>query len=268
MDKHFKQLLYAISFFDVILNERKHYAHFGWNIDYEFGHSDFVESIRQLQHFLCDSKAVDFETLTYVIGECFYGARVVDAYDRRLLLTILARVFNQQVLDDPFYCLALNGDCALPRRFEHRMIVKHVEEAVSIESDCRLYGLHCNSNYMHKMSNTQNLLHSMRITSNVQAIVADAIEATEYLDEILGKLPSSVDLSGTDESELLYDGSMNAIFYTEIGKYNILLVTIRSTCHRLRQAIQGNFFETPTLNVQCSVGDRFQLSFSFRSNNL
>lgn len=241
MDKQFKQLLYSISFFDVILNERKHYAHFGWNVTYEFGHSDFVESIRQLQHFLSDGKGIAFDTLQYVIGECFYGARVIDPYDKRLLRTILSTVFNQQVLDDPFDCLALDGSCGLPRRFEHRMIVKHIEDTLPVESHCGLYGLHSNSDYMHKLSNTENLLESMRITSNYQRFNAEEIDVMEYVGKIIEKLPNAIDVSGVDELDSTKDNTMDAILYTEIEKYNFLLGTIRNACQRLRQAIQGEF---------------------------
>lgn len=262
MDKQFKQLLYATSLFDVILNGRKQYTHFGWNINYEFSHSDFVESIRQLQHFLSDNKFVPFDTLQYVIGECFYGARVIDVYDKRLLKTIFAKVFNQNVLDDPFYCLALDNTCVLPRRFEHRMIVKHIEDTLPVESYCELYGLHSNSDYMYKMSNTQNLLDSMRTTSNLRMLFESDIDVPSYLNEIIEKLPNVIDVAdviaksqGTQElqatqlSEGGQDNFINVILCTEIEKYNLLITTIHTTCHRLCQAIKGKIFHVKFLKA-------------------
>lgn len=262
MDKHFKQLLYATSLFDVILNGRKQYAHFGWNIDYEFSHSDFVESVRQLQHFLSDSKCVPFDTLEYVIGECFYGARVIDVYDKRLLKTIFKKLFNQSVLDDPFYCLALDNTCVLPRRFEHRMIVKHIEDTLPVESYCGLYGLHSNSDYMHKMSNTQNLLDSMRISSNLHMLLESGIDVSSYLSEIIEKLPNVIDMADVSRESLRelqenqksqptergQDNFISVIHCTEIEKYNLLITTIHTTCYRLCQAIKGKKFRVNILN--------------------
>ncbi len=48
----FKPLVYVVSFFHAIVQDRRKYGKIGWNIPYDFNHSDFSISFRLLNMYL------------------------------------------------------------------------------------------------------------------------------------------------------------------------------------------------------------------------
>lgn len=239
-DKLFKQMLYSLTFFDVVVNERKNYGHFGWNVTYEFNESDFTQSIRQLQTFLCDGQPIPFETLQYIISECFYGGRITDEYDKRLLKTILKDIFNDDILIGPPYRFTSIDACALPLRFEHRLILKFIEDTILEKSTCVIYGLHENSDFIHKLNTSNALLSNMEtVLTRRNKIVHDESQFLEMLHEILEKLPKPVDTESANDSQFSNGISLNIILTTEMKMFNILLKTIRKSFSDLQFALQG-----------------------------
>lgn len=54
--------------------------------------------------------------ITYLTGECNYGGRVTDDWDRRLLMTILADFYNKDIIETFRYPFSPSGDyCAPPK---------------------------------------------------------------------------------------------------------------------------------------------------------
>jgi dynein heavy chain len=91
-------LLFSLSFFHGVIQERRKFGPLGWNIRYEFTVDDLNVSIRQLRLFLESSLEVPFLVLSFLFGEINYGGRVTDFLDRRLLTTILETFINKDVL--------------------------------------------------------------------------------------------------------------------------------------------------------------------------
>lgn len=242
-DKIFKKCLYSLTIFDVIVNERKHYGNIGWNIAYEFTHNDFEQSVQQLQKFLSDGKEVPFETLRYIIGEFAYCGRIVHNFDKRLLNTILMDLLNHNILTDFVVEMAPNCEYKLPRRLERRMVLKFIGENVPDRTNCELYGLHANSDFIYKLNMSANILDSMRsscgqVRKNMETEF-DNIKSELQL--IIKKLPQRVEIK-RDENELYsYENSMQTVLVSEMKQYNHLLNVIRSTCEDLLQALEGEF---------------------------
>lgn len=239
-DKLFKQMLYLLTFFDVVVNERRKYGCVGWNFPYDFSISDYTESIRQLQMFLCDRMAAPFKTLQYIISECFYGGRIVDKFDKRSLKTILNDIFNENILEGPPYKISSLDSHALPLRYEHRLIVKFIEEAIPEKSNCEVYGLHENSEFILHLNQSNSLLSSMTIAmANKNKKSMLQMSFLEKLNEINEKLPFPVDLDEPNKFGFSYKNSMNIVLTSEIKMFNKLLDLIRKTCFKLQQSIQG-----------------------------
>lgn len=130
-DRAFTKLLYGICFFHAVVQERRKFGPLGWNILYGFNESDFQISVQQLQLFLNQYQDIPFDAISYLTGECNYGGRVTDAWDRRTIVTILKDFVNEGVVNDPVYKFTkFDTIYTIPRRTEHREVVKHINETI------------------------------------------------------------------------------------------------------------------------------------------
>lgn len=142
-DRAFTKLLYGISFFHAVVQERRKFGPLGWNILYGFNESDFQISVQQLQLFLNQYEDIPYDAIAYLTGECNYGGRVTDAWDRRTMITILKDFVNEMLVMDPVYKFTrFDNTFVIPRRVEHREVVKHINETIPNDPSPEIFGLH------------------------------------------------------------------------------------------------------------------------------
>jgi len=97
-----RKLVFGISFFHAIVQERRKFGPLGWNIQYEFNDSDLETSLTMLKIFLDEQDEIPWEALLYVTGHINYGGRVTDDNDRRCLLTSLEKYYCIENLEDNY----------------------------------------------------------------------------------------------------------------------------------------------------------------------
>lgn len=240
-DKQFQRLIYSLCFFDAILQQRKHYGSIGWNVRYNFNECDLHLSLLQLQRYMNESVRTPYAVLKYLIGECNYGGHVTDENDQRLLQVILEDFVNGSVADNPMHKFGPTESFNLPRRLEHREIVRYIDDVIPGEPTCELFGLHSNVEFAYRLDRSQKLLDSMAIGVNMYR--ANGLDESEAdlclrLNEIVNKLPEALKMfENRAEPDI-----MKSVLQQEISTYNALTEDIRETCGHLTQALQGMIY--------------------------
>lgn len=100
--KEWRKMIFGISFFHAIVQERRKFGPLGWNILYEFNDSDLDTSLTMLKLFLDDQDDIPWDALLYVTGHINYGGRVTDDNDRRCLMATLSKYYTPDALEDGY----------------------------------------------------------------------------------------------------------------------------------------------------------------------
>ena len=187
------RLVFAISFFHAIIQERRKFGPLGWNIRYEFNDSDLTTSVEMLENFLREQPDVPWDALTYVVGQINYGGRVTDDIDRRCLMSTLSRYVVPEVLEDGYkfsssglYYAPEHGDFA-----SYKDYLLHLPQ----EDKPEVFGMHSNANITYQLQETNRMLNTVldlqpRDSGGAGKKSPDEI-VTEVCDQIQGVLPGA-----------------------------------------------------------------------------
>ncbi|XP_063709228.1 dynein axonemal heavy chain 12-like [Culicoides brevitarsis] len=252
----FTRLLFGICFFHAVVQERKKFGALGWNIPYGFNESDFQISVQQLQLFLNTYEEIPYQAISYLTGECNYGGRVTDFWDRRLISTILDDYVNSEVVENVNYRFCESLEFGMPQRTEHRKVVEFIEENVPLMPNPDVYGLHPNAGIQRDLNTSNLLIDSMFLVQGKASGGSDTDTDKALMTfaiEIEAKLPKPFDLEEVIKKYPIdYNESMNTVLVQEMERFNKLLVEIKTTCVEIQKAIKGLAVMTPELEATCS----------------
>lgn len=193
----FHCLLYGLSFFHGIIQERRKYGSIGWNIPYEFTDSDFKISLSQLMLFLNEETELPFLPLIYLTGECNYGGRVTDSWDRRCIITLLSEIYCNNILDLKNILVPGYPQYKIPETTDIYEIVEEIK-AYPINETPLICGLHQNAEITLHITESNTFISNLQLIqlstsqssstssqSNLSQVVNDLIEKViNYLNSI------------------------------------------------------------------------------------
>ncbi|KAF8769940.1 Dynein heavy chain 7 like protein [Argiope bruennichi] len=241
-NKVFQRLVFSLCFFHALIQERKKFGPIGWNIPYGFNESDLRISLQQLQMFVNEYREVPFEAITYMTGECNYGGRVTDDWDRRCLLTLLADFCNPDIIEEDEYRLSPDGKYTVPDTDSYEEFLDFIESLPSTQQP-EVFGMHENVDITRELQESRRLVDSILLTEGTGSS-ADGGTTDQQLSEvaadILAKLPANFDMEEANARyPVRYDESMNTVLVQEMERFNRLLHIIRSSLQQLQAVIKG-----------------------------
>lgn len=246
-----KKLLFGITFFHSVVQERRRFSSLGWNIMYEFSQMDLEISVAQLNSMLKDFEDVPWECLKYSIAEANYGGRVTDPMDRRLIKVILNTFLNDNVLEDN-YKFSESGVYSSPKIGDIAGYRNFIKTVFPLNDLPEVFGLHSNAEITYGIKESTKLMGTLlsllpRVTSDEGMIIDDVI--MEKASQILNNLPEVFKPENVLEKfPVIYENSMNTVLNQEIIRYNKLTTKIQSTLVQLKKAIEGFVLMTSELD--------------------
>lgn len=241
------KLLFGLCFFHAVVQERRQYGPLGWNRPYEFNDTDRRISIRQLHMFLNENDAVPYDALLYLVGECNYGGRVTDDWDRRCLLATLQTYFTPMILDDDHVFAEDAAEYYAPPFGEYQTYVDYIQGLPLLQPPA-LFGLHENADITKDERDARFLMDATLSTQPRESSAGTA--KSESLDpksvvkhlaaEVFSRLPQLFDIEDIQKKHPInYAQSMNTVLMQEAIRYNRLLDVVRRSVVDVQDAISG-----------------------------
>ncbi|XP_008419893.1 dynein heavy chain 3, axonemal isoform X1 [Poecilia reticulata] len=237
-----QKLLFGLTFFHALVQERRNFGPLGWNIPYEFNESDLRISVRQIQMFLDEYVDVPLEALTYLTGECNYGGRVTDDKDRRLLLSLLSTFYSWELIEQDCYHLSEGDEYYVPVYGPYQAYINYIR-TLPICTNPSVFGLHSNADITKDNQETNQLLDGILLTLPRQTggggkSPQEVVE--ELSEDILTKLPQDFDIQLVMELyPVVYEESMNTVLRQEIIRFNRLTEVVRESLINICKALKG-----------------------------
>ncbi|KAH9490588.1 Dynein heavy chain 7, axonemal [Bulinus truncatus] len=240
-DAYFTRLLFGLCFFHALVQERRKFGPNGWNIPYGFNESDLRISVRQLQMYINEYDEIPYDAITYMTGECNYGGRVTDDWDRRCLLTILSDFFCEALVNDPNYKFSPSGFYHLPLRTDYENCIKFIKQLPVVQNP-EVFGLHENVDISRELQETRLIFNSVLLTEGGGGGGSKGSDAAlaAVAGDILSKLPKDFNIEAAiHKYPVVYEESMNTVLVQEMERFNRLLSIIRSSLINVQNALKG-----------------------------
>ncbi|KAJ3020398.1 UNVERIFIED_CONTAM: Dynein heavy chain 7, axonemal [Siphonaria sp. JEL0065] len=252
-----EKLLFGLCTFHAVIQERRNFGPLGWNIPYEFNESDLRISMRQLLMFLDEYEDIPFKALSYLTGECNYGGRVTDDWDRRTLMNILSIYYCPAIVEDLNYKFSPSGIYYAPPKGKHSDYVEYIKQ-LPLNQSPEIFGVHDNGDIAKQLADTKNLFASVIKTQEASVSggggggkSSDEI-VTEVATDILNRIPRTFNLeAAVAKYPVNYNESMNTVLIQEMIRFNRLIQIILVSLVNVQKAIRGLVVMNAELEELC-----------------
>jgi len=139
----YKKFIFAVSFFNAMILERRKFGATGWNIAYSWMNSDLKAASQAVKMYLEEQDDVPYETLNSCVAEVTFGGRITDKQDKVTASAILVKYFSPELLDDG-YKFSQSGHYFAPPEGTLGELRDYIETLPLIDTP-DTFGLHANA---------------------------------------------------------------------------------------------------------------------------
>jgi dynein heavy chain len=253
-----KKLVFACTFFHAVIQERRKFGPIGWNKAYDFSNSDLETSMMTLRNFLDEQDFIPWPALVYVTGMINYGGRVTDDLDRRLLMSILHKYYNPEILEST-YKLTPSGVYRVPEEGDLESYQMYIK-GLPVTDTPDIFGMHENATLSFQLQESKKVVDTvLSIQPQVSAAgggkTSEEIVA-ELAKEIEEKMPSVLDRENASEerdpfavTESGMANSLGTVLGQEMDRFNRLIRVMKKSLVDIQKAIQGTIVMSGELDL-------------------
>ncbi|KAL0019092.1 hypothetical protein WJX77_000912 [Trebouxia sp. C0004] len=246
-----RRLLFGLSLFHAVVQDRRKFGPLGWNIRYDFTDGDLGVSLTQMRMFLDEYADIPFKVLRFLVTEINYGGRVTDDKDRRLINNLVSGFVGPQVLD-PGYKFSASGAY---ESLDLEMVTDYVEAIKEFPAMPKpeIFGLHENADITCDQNETYNLFSTIlalqpRVSGGGGASREDTV--LQLCETINAKVAAPFDVEQLQRQyPATYQESMNTVLVQEALRYNALLEVVAASLKECAKAVKGLVVMSPSLEA-------------------
>ncbi|XP_057687718.1 dynein axonemal heavy chain 10-like isoform X2 [Corythoichthys intestinalis] len=246
----FCSLVYVLSFFHAVVQERRKYGKIGWNVPYDFSESDFSVCLEILNTYLTKAhkqrgNSIPWRSIKYLIGEVMYGGRVIDSFDRRILNVYMDEYFGDFLFYD--FCqfhFFKNNDVhyKIPPNGPKAVYTDEIE-SLPLANTPEVMGLHSNAEIGYNTQAAKDMwLHLIDLqpqTGESSGSISRDEYITQVAQDIQNRLPAIFDLDVIRKKFGVEISPTSVVLLQELGRFNKLLVRMKRALAELQRALAG-----------------------------
>lgn len=252
-------MLYVLSFFHAVIQERKKFGKIGWNVSYDFTASDYEISQKLISMYL--NKAQDnneeelpWDTLRYLIGEAMYGGRVTDNNDRRVMSCYLLEYLGEFIFDSnqKFYFSRAGADYVIPFEEDSEATMAFIE-AIPLFTVPNVFGLHSNAEITYYTNASKSLWVNILDMQTSAAGAAGGVTKEDIINEVADGILTKTLPELFDEYNIRKSFDVptpcQTVLLQELERYNKLIVKMGSSITDLKRALNGEIGMSADLDL-------------------
>jgi dynein heavy chain len=265
-----KKLLFGLSFFHAVIQERKKFGPLGFNKVYEWTETDFTVSVSYLRMFLNEQENVPWDALRFLTGEIIYGGRVTDDWDRRCMMSILCRYYSENILAEGYFFSRGTTYYAPPP--QGLTVMLGYVDSLPFEDDHDVFAMHANAEITTRRRISEKLVQTLQSSAGGGSLGSSGNDAIlQLVRDLLERMPNLNDISTMNESLLgnreeenpILD-PLTVVLKQEVERFRRLLKILVESMKELDKALRGLVSMSPLLEnvLQCLYVNRVPSAWS------